>query len=126
MKCFPIHGNLIAVLSALVFITLLGFPTLAAPPSSPTAAEPPAVAETQTQEKGKASELNKIDAAGNRVGDKIEQLGQSASKRMGNWINSKVVLDISWLKLIFSMLLVFVLVTAERTIRWVIQRRHYL
>jgi MscS family membrane protein len=68
-------------------------------------------------------EIGKIDQAGNRVGEKIEQFGAKASDRLGGWIDSKVYADISWLVLIFCLLLVFVVVTAERVVRLLIQRK---
>jgi MscS family membrane protein len=68
-------------------------------------------------------EIGKIDQAGNKIGEKIEVFGAKASDRVGGWIDSKVVADISWLKLLFCLLLVFVVVTVERVVRLLIQRR---
>lgn len=68
-------------------------------------------------------EIGTIDQAGNKVGEKIEQLGAKASGRLGSWIDSKVYADISWLILLFCLLLVFVVVTVERLVRLVIQRK---
>jgi MscS family membrane protein len=68
-------------------------------------------------------EIGKIDQAGNKVGEKIEQFGAKASDRLGGWIDSKVYADISWLILSFCLLLVFVVVTVERLVRLLIQRK---
>ena len=68
-------------------------------------------------------ETGKIDQAGSKIGEKIEQFGDKASDSVGGWINSKVVADISWLKLLFCVLLVFVVVTVERMVRLMIQRK---
>lgn len=68
-------------------------------------------------------DMGKIDQAGNKVGEKIEQFGEKASDRLGGWIDSKVYADISWLILLFCLLLVFVVVTIERVVRLLIQRR---
>jgi MscS family membrane protein len=68
-------------------------------------------------------EIGKIDQAGNKVGEKIEEFGAKASDRLGGWIDSKVYADISWLKLLFCLLLVFVVVTVERVVRLLIQRK---
>ena len=68
-------------------------------------------------------EIGRIDEAGSKVGEKIEQFGAKASDRLGGWIDSKVFLDISWLKLLFCLLLVFVVVSVERLVRLLIQRK---
>jgi len=68
-------------------------------------------------------EIGKIDEAGNIVGEKIEQFGATASDRLGGWIDSKFYADISWLILLFCLLLVFVVVTVERVVRLLIQRK---
>jgi len=68
-------------------------------------------------------EIGPIDQAGTQVGEKIDKFGAKASDRVGDWINSKVYGEISWLKILFCLLLVFIVVTAERIIRWVIQRK---
>ena len=68
-------------------------------------------------------DIGKIDQAGNKVGEKIEQFGAKASDRLGGWIDSKVYAGISWLKLLFCLLLVFVLVAVERVVRLLIQRK---
>lgn len=70
-----------------------------------------------------ASELSKIDQAGERVGATIERFGEKASDRLGAWTNTRIYLDISWLKILFCLLLVFIVVAFERVIRWSIQRK---
>ncbi len=74
-------------------------------------------------ERGMQPEIGKIDQAGNKVGEKIEAFGAKASDRLGGWIDSKVYADISWLKLLFCLLLVFVVVAVERVVRLLIQRK---
>lgn len=68
-------------------------------------------------------EIGKIDQAGHKVGEKIDQFGEKASDRLGSWINGKILLDISWLMLIFCLVLVFLVVILERMIRLMIQRK---
>ena len=70
-----------------------------------------------------APEPGKIDQAGERVGAKIEQFGERASGRVGAWINTKIYRDISWLKILFCLFLVFIVVSFERMVRWMIQRK---
>ena len=65
----------------------------------------------------------KIDEAGSIVGEKIEQIGSKASDRLGGWINSKVFMGISWLKLLFCLMLIFAVVTIERVFRLIIRRK---
>lgn len=64
----------------------------------------------------------KLDQAGQKVGEKIEAFGNKASGHLGGWINGKF-LDISWLTLIFCLLLIFIVVTVERIIRWLTNRK---
>jgi MscS family membrane protein len=115
------------ILGILILVVIIGF-----------SFSRPVVAQTQTggesdgsavevqeavDERDLKPEIGKIDQAGSKVGEKIEQFGAKASDRLGGWIDSKVYADISWLKLLFSLLLVFVLVTVERVVRLLIQRK---
>lgn len=68
-------------------------------------------------------EIGPIDQAGSQVGKTIDQLGAKASDRLGDWINIKVYDGISWLKILFCMLLVFMVVIIERIVRWLIVRK---
>jgi MscS family membrane protein len=67
------------------------------------------------------AKIKKIDEAGKTIGQGIEKFGAKASAHMGNWINAKVFADITWLKLVFCLFLVFLVVVAERILRWLIQ-----
>ena len=93
----------------------------------PPSGEPAADAQPAVQEPADPidlkPEIGAIDEAGSKVGERIEQFGARASDRVGDWINTRVILDISWLKLLFCLALVFVVVVVERMVRWVIQRR---
>ncbi len=115
------------ILGILILVVIIGF-----------SFSRPVVAQTQTggesdgsavevqdpvDERDLKPDIGKIDQAGSKVGEKIEQFGAKASDRLGGWIDSKVYADISWLKLLFSLLLVFVLVTVERVVRLLIQRK---
>jgi len=118
-----------AKIPAIVFLAValvsVSLPTAAAPTQSPSAAAAdtaPSAPEPPDQQERKP-EIGKIDEAGSKVGEKIEQFGARVSNRLGGWINGKVVADISWLKLLFCLLLVLVVVTVERLLRLMIQRR---
>ncbi len=72
------------------------------------------------------SKTKRIDQAGEKIGKGIERFTEKASSHVGGWINAKVFAGITWLKLIFCLLLVFLVVVVERIVRWVIraQLRH--
>jgi MscS family membrane protein len=65
----------------------------------------------------------KVDLAGEKVGQEIDSLAQQASSRIGGWINAKVFAGITWLKLILSLLLLFVVLLIERIVRLTIDRK---
>jgi len=69
------------------------------------------------------TQTNHIEKAGERIGQEIEEFSQKASTHVGSWIDSKVFGDISWLKLIVCLFFVFLVVLAERILRWIIQAR---
>ena len=111
-------------------ILLLAWVTFALPEpalAQTESTQPPAVDQPQQQavDEIEATELkpSRIDQAGEKVGQKIEQLGKKASNHIGGWINGKIYRDISWLKLLFCLLLVFLVVSFERAVRWLINRK---
>jgi MscS family membrane protein len=65
----------------------------------------------------------KVDLAGEKVGQQIDDLTQQASSRVGGWINAKVFAGITWIKLILSLLLLFVVLLIERIVRLTIDRK---
>jgi MscS family membrane protein len=93
--------------------------------------------ETETSAKNKsntelpsdptAKEITKqpqeIDLAGEKVGQKIDKFTQLAASSIGGWINAKVFAGITWLKLILSLLLLFVVLFIERIVRLTIERK---
>lgn len=115
--------KLLSIIMVIILVVCFGCPASARTPADPSPSKPPESTKLPEQEKEKAPEIAKIDAAGSKVGKKIEQFADKASGRVGGWINSKVFLEISWLRLLFCLLLIFVVVTIERMVRWVIQRR---
>jgi MscS family membrane protein len=68
-------------------------------------------------------ESKKIDQVGEKVGHEIDDFSQKASSRIGAWINTKAFYGITWLKLILSFLLLFVVLLIERIVRLTIDRR---
>ncbi len=64
-----------------------------------------------------------VDLAGEKVGQQIDNFTQQASTRLGGWINAKVFAGITWIKLILSFLLLFVVLLIERIVRLTIDRK---
>ena len=112
---------------SMVFVVVLAFflcqPVVAQTQSEPAAGDTPLGIQEPVDERDLKPEIGKIDQAGNKVGEKIEEFGAKASDRLGGWIDSKVYADISWLILLFCLLLVFVVVTVERVVHVLIQRK---
>jgi len=68
-------------------------------------------------------EPKKIDRVGEKIGHQIDDFSRKASSRIGTWINSKAFYGITWLKLVISFLLLFVVLSIERIARHVIDRK---
>ena len=61
-----------------------------------------------------------IDIAGEKVGQQIDRLTQFAASYLGDWINATLFAGISWLKLIISLLFLFVVLLIERMVHLII------
>ena len=61
-----------------------------------------------------------VDKAGERIGQQIDKFSRSASLKIGKWIEVEIFAGITWLKLLFCLLLTFLVVMVERLIRWLI------
>jgi MscS family membrane protein len=61
-----------------------------------------------------------VDKAGERIGKGIDKFGSSAALKIGKWIEVEIFAGITWLKLLFCLLLTFLVVMVERLIRWLI------
>jgi len=61
-----------------------------------------------------------MDKAGERIGKGIDKFSRSASLKIGKWIEVEIFAGITWLKLLFCLLLTFLVVVVERFIRWLI------
>ena len=66
-------------------------------------------------------EMKKIDKAGEALGKGIERFSEKAKTHVGSWINTEVFAGITWLKLSFCLLLVFLVVAVELVLRWLIR-----
>ena len=65
----------------------------------------------------------KIGQVGEKVGHQIDDFTQKTSSRIGAWINLKAIYGITWLKLVLSFLLLFVVLLIERIVRLTIDRK---
>jgi MscS family membrane protein len=82
-----------------------------------------ATSESQPAEPMRPVNTETIDQAGQKVSDVIETLERKSSQHLGAWVNQKVVSGISWLKLLFCLVLLMVIVMAERILRAVVSHK---
>ncbi|MGD9334532.1 MAG: mechanosensitive ion channel family protein [Desulfobacterales bacterium] len=96
----------------------------------------PGYATTQTTSKGEVSQktidqqtnntqapapkIKAMDKAGENIGKGIDKFSRSASLKIGKWIEVDIFAGITWLKLLFCLFLIFLVVMFERLIRWLI------
>jgi MscS family membrane protein len=65
----------------------------------------------------------RLDKTGDILGRQVDDLAEKASGRLGGWVNIKLFSGITWLKLIVSLLMLFVVVVVERLARAFFDRR---
>lgn len=68
-------------------------------------------------------QTQKVVEAGNQLGKEIDRLGHWSGRYLGDWVNGRTIADITWLKLGFCMLLVFIVVVIERMLQWIIHSK---
>ncbi|MDJ0780729.1 MAG: mechanosensitive ion channel family protein [Desulfosarcinaceae bacterium] len=68
-------------------------------------------------------DTERIDKAGERMGAGIERITGVMARYLGGWVDQQAFAGITWLKLTFCLLLLLVVLTVERILRWLIQRR---
>ena len=64
-----------------------------------------------------------LDMAGEKFSNSIENFENSASRYLGEWVNHKAFADISWIKLLFCILLLLMVMVIERLLRFLLQRK---
>lgn len=97
-------------------------------PKESASTQTPLPAENQTDspqvqaEKSETRTLKEkaVDKAGEKIGEGIDKFSRSASLKIGKWIEVEIFAGITWLKLLFCLLLTFMVVVVERFIRWLI------
>ncbi len=68
-------------------------------------------------------QTKKLDIAGEKISEGIDRFGQKAASQFGGWINAEVFHGITWMKLLFCLLLLFVVTVIERLMQAVIRRQ---
>lgn len=68
-------------------------------------------------------DTEKIDQAGKKVGETIDELAEKTAPRLGEWIKRPAINGITWFKLILTLCALVVLLLVERIISLVIRRR---
>ena len=122
------------VINVLIFLFIIGFETsspaqgiethllkkeLAESGDDAAALESP----SDDEEKAISRQLNKVDQAGEKVGEKIDLFAEQAALHFGPWVNGKIFFGITWLKLILCFFLLFVVLLVERVVRFIVDRK---
>lgn len=113
------------IASALLLVFFSTPPLCLAQPEKAASTTPPPVSTGEPEEKPApkvSSQTQKVDAAGQELGKKIDRLGDAAAGRLGSWVNAKILAGITWLKLIVSFLLLLMVAITERFVRALIDR----
>jgi len=64
--------------------------------------------------------IKAMDKAGESIGKGLDQLSDKASSKFGKWMDADIFAGINWLKLLFCLFLIFLVVLIERSLRWVV------
>jgi len=70
----------------------------------------------------KDQQPTKLDRAGEKISDGIDRFAQKTASQFGGWINAEVLAGITWMKLLFCLLLLFIVAVTERLTQAVIRR----
>ncbi|MFC1834066.1 mechanosensitive ion channel family protein [Thermodesulfobacteriota bacterium] len=68
-------------------------------------------------------DTKRIDKAGKKVGEKIDEVSKNSSYLLGDWVTSKAFNGIIWLKLISTALILLMVLLVERLLNYLIKRR---
>ena len=67
-----------------------------------------------------SQKIKAMDKAGESIGKGLDQLSDKASSKFGKWMDAEIFAGINWVKLLFCLFLIFLVVLIERSLRWVI------
>lgn len=88
--------------------------------ASPPPADSPA---SKAEAKSSLIQSGKVDEAGEKIGKGIDRFSESASRRIGGWINAPVFAGITWLKLLVCLMLVFFVILFERMVQLIFRAK---
>ena len=63
---------------------------------------------------GKTDQLQTLERTGEKISSGIDRFGKKAESHFGDWINTPVFAGITWLKLLFSLLLLLLVAVIDR------------
>jgi MscS family membrane protein len=112
-----------ALIFVMLVLTLPGMAKLSLANTKPTVESTPQPESPQTTDPMRPISTEGIDKAGEKAAAGMERLGETAGRFLGDWVNHKVMADISWIKLIFCLVFLLVVMVIERIIRFAIQRK---
>ena len=88
--------------------------------------EAAAVPPTTLDEVAVPIQTEKLDQAGEKLGNTIDAVGKDASLKVGGWIEAKAFGGVTWLRLIVCACLVLLVFAVERFVRYLIATRFIL
>jgi len=119
----PSRFTTLCLIFACLFIVIAGTPM-------PTQAQSLAAEEAQSSGQAeyeaqaiKPSKQNEIvEKTSDKIGQQVDFLSRQASLRIGPWVNAKVMGGITWLKIIFSLFILLLVLVFERFVRMALAR----
>ncbi len=75
------------------------------------------------EEKIAPVDTEKIEKAGKKVGEKIDEVTEKSSHFLGDWITAKAFNGITWLKLLATVVILLSVFVVERVFNYLIKRR---
>jgi MscS family membrane protein len=64
-----------------------------------------------------AVHTEKVDAAGEKIGQEVDRISEGASRYLGEWTNVELFSGITWLKMIICLFLVTLVILIERIVQ---------
>lgn len=106
---------------ALVFSGLAFAPAVSA--ADTPASRPPSLATFTDKTAGQDTPSHSLITSGKVTGRKIDRATDRMSKVLGGWVADRVYLDITWLKIIYCLMLFGLVVLLERIVRYILGKQ---
>lgn len=106
-----------------IFCFVIPFVATAQAESVPAVSDTTAKDLPETEQETLPSQRNNIEKTGKRIGEGIEKFGKKASGHVGGWIKAEVFAGITWLKLLFSLVILFLVALVDRILQWLIKTK---